>query len=136
MTHQFETPGANVVIYSSVQRNQRPENQQSSFVDQVLNRVRSASAVVRENITNHYGLWVGIGAACGAAVYLFATDHGRNLRSQVRKTVASSVDTAKHTMTDSLHKVKEATMDVVNKAIAEDDMTETTPEMSRLRPTG
>ena len=120
MTHKYKKPGANVIVHED---NQTQGNQEN-FAVQLMNRVRSGADVVRQNISNHYGLLAGIGIACGAAFYLFGTEHGRNMGTQIRKTVSSSIDTATDTVTDRFTKLKDATVDLVNKAISQEDQGE------------
>ena|SRR6516162_2920743 len=112
MTHKYKKPGAHVIVHSSAEQTQSPQNQES-FLDQMMGRLRSGVDVVQQNVSNHYGLWAGIGLACGAAIYLFATEHGRKVTSQIR----------------------DATIDVVNKAISVEETGESpsvTPKLRRV----
>jgi hypothetical protein len=124
MTHKYKKPGANVSVRSPFEGIGRQQNEQA-VVDQVINRARSAVDAIQENISDHYGIWAGIGLVSAAAIYLFATQHGRNVSRQIQDTLS-----------DRFSKLKDATMDVVNKTISEQDVTEEDRDMPRLRRAG
>jgi hypothetical protein len=110
MTHKYKKPGAHVTVHSSAEQTESPQNQKS-FLDQMMGRLRSTADVVQQNFMNHYGLWTGIGLVFGAAVYLLATEHGRNVTSQIR----------------------DATIDIVNRAISPEETGEFASDIPELR---
>src|SRR5947199_222611 len=107
MTHKRKKPGANVIVHSTAEQTQ-PQQKEESFGTQIANRLQSGVDSVQKHLANHYVLWAGIGAACGAAIYLLATEQGRGVSNQIRNTIGPSLTTAKDGLTGGVNKLKNA----------------------------
>src|SRR5262245_41830283 len=93
--------------------------EQESYGAQLIDRARSTVDSVQEHVSNHVGFWTGIGIAAGVAAYLFGTEQGRKISRQIGNVLGDSLNVAKDTLTDSFIKLRDTTLDVVNRTISE-----------------
>ena len=100
----------------------RIENQNLQESDTGMDIAGTAKETVDSamNTINNNKLLIGsIAVACGAAVYLLATESGRRVRTEIQDRVMDLYDSVSDQMVDSFDRVRSMISDIVSSKSAE-----------------